>query len=66
MQKNLNLPEVLTAKEIQYFLNISKGKAYELFKEEGFPTILLGGSKRVYKDDFLEWIEKQKCQKKEA
>ncbi len=62
MQRNIDLPHVLTAKEIQVFLNISKGKAYELFKAKGFPTITLGGSKRVYKDDFLEWLEKQKSE----
>jgi excisionase family DNA binding protein len=54
------LPHILTAKEIQEFLNVSKGKAYELFKEEGFPTISIGSSKRVYRDDFIAWVDKQR------
>ncbi|WP_050613284.1 helix-turn-helix domain-containing protein [Bacillus testis] len=60
MEKNFSLPQMLTAGDIQHFLKISKGKAYELFKEEGFPTIVIGKNKRVLKDDFLKWIESQK------
>jgi excisionase family DNA binding protein len=60
LEKNFSLPPVLTAHDIHNYLNISKSKAYDLFKEEGFPTIIIGGNKRVYKDDFLNWVEKQK------
>jgi excisionase family DNA binding protein len=55
-----NLPQVLTAKDIQDFLNVSKSKAYELFHQKGFPTIIIGGNKRVYRDEFLDWVDKQK------
>lgn len=57
----MDLPEVLTAQDIQSYLKISRGKAYELFKEKGFPTIVIGGNKRVYRDDFLKWVEMQKA-----
>lgn len=64
MVKNLikseDLPHVMTAKNIQEYLNISISKAYELFKESDFPVINIGGSKRVFKDDFLQWIEQRK------
>lgn len=60
MQKNLELPHVLTAKDIQSFLSVSKGKAYEIFKLKDFPTLIIGGSKRVLKEDFLIWVEQQK------
>ncbi|CAH0187462.1 MULTISPECIES: helix-turn-helix domain-containing protein [Peribacillus] len=60
MQNNLGLPQVLTAKDIQSFLCVSKGKAYEIFKQKDFPTLVIGGTKRVLKDDFLNWIEQQK------
>jgi predicted DNA-binding transcriptional regulator AlpA len=60
LEKNFNLPQVLTANDIHIYLNISKSKAYELFKDETFPTITIGGNKRVCKDDFLQWVEKQK------
>ncbi|POD45904.1 DNA-binding protein, partial [Pseudomonas syringae pv. syringae] len=45
---------------LQTYLNISRGKAYDLFKEKGFPTLVIGRNKRVLKEDFLSWVEKQK------
>lgn len=60
MENNFSLPHVLTAQDVHNYLNISKSKAYDLFKEEGFPVIIIGGNKRVYKNDFLVWVEKQK------
>jgi len=60
MENNFNLPPVLTAEDIQKYLNVSKSKAYEIFKTKGFPTIIIGGNKRVNKDDFLNWLESQK------
>lgn len=60
MEKNLELPHVLTARDIQSFLCVSKGKAYEIFKLKDFPTLSIGGSKRVLKEDFLKWVEQQK------
>lgn len=58
MQKKL--PDILTAGDIQYYLNISRAKAYKLFNEDGFPTLNIGGNKRVKRDDFLVWLEAQK------
>ncbi|MES1038990.1 helix-turn-helix domain-containing protein [Peribacillus simplex] len=60
MEKNLDLPHVLTAKEISSYLKISKSKAYELFKKEGFPVIVIDGNKRVIQSDFYEWVQNQK------
>jgi len=54
------LPEVMTAGDIQHYLNISRGKAYELFKVKEFPTLIIGGNKRVKRDEFLIWLEAQK------
>ncbi|MDQ0412678.1 helix-turn-helix transcriptional regulator [Mesobacillus stamsii] len=54
------LPSILTAKDVQDFLQISKSRAYELFKEESFPAIVIGGNKRVYRDEFLEWVDTRK------
>jgi hypothetical protein len=61
LEKNFSLPPVLTAQDIQNYLNISKSKAYDLFKEKGFPTIVIRGNKRVDKNDFLSWLDKQKA-----
>jgi excisionase family DNA binding protein len=60
LEKKFILPPVLTAEDIQEYLNVSKSKAYDLFKLKGFPTIIIGGNKRVKKDDFLHWLDGQK------
>lgn len=33
----LELPELMSVKELQQYLRIGKDKAYELIKSEGFP-----------------------------
>lgn len=55
-----NLPEVLKAKDVSAFLNISLRYAYEIMEHRDFPTIRIGKTKRVMKQDFLNWIEQQK------
>lgn len=59
------LPHIMTAKDVQDFLQISKSRAYELFKVKGFPTIIIGGNKRVKRDEFLKWVEKHKTPNQE-
>jgi excisionase family DNA binding protein len=55
-----SLPEVLKAPDIATFLNVSKRFAYSMMERNDFPTIKIGRSKRVMRDDFLNWVEKQK------
>ncbi|WP_057768127.1 helix-turn-helix domain-containing protein [Cytobacillus praedii] len=54
------LPLVLKAKDISQYLNVSIRFAYEIMEHNDFPTIRIGRSKRVMKQDFLNWIEKKK------
>lgn len=56
----LKLPHMLKASDIKEYLNISQATAYELMRRKDFPVIVLGKSKRVKREDFLEWLEKQK------
>lgn len=59
--KNIfDLPDMLSVKDVQQYLNISQGTAYRLFKDNSFPSISFGGVKRIKKDDFLQWLEQQK------
>ncbi|WP_028392756.1 helix-turn-helix domain-containing protein [Bacillus cihuensis] len=60
MENNLELPHILKAKDVQTYLRISKGKVYELFKNEDFPAVKFDGSLRVFKEDFLNWVEQQR------
>ena len=61
------MPEVLTAKHIAEYLNISRRRVYELFQlkpsQGGIPNFDIGISKRVIKEDFEEWINSKKVEK---
>lgn len=63
------LPDVLTAQHIADYLTISRRRVYELFQivpdSGGIPNFDIGFSKRVDKQDFLNWIESRKQKKLE-
>ena len=48
-----NLPDLMTAKELQSFLRISRASVYNLMNAEGFPTIHIGCRKMVDKAKLL-------------
>jgi DNA-binding transcriptional regulator LsrR (DeoR family) len=60
------LPDILTAQHIASYLGISRRRVYELLEissEHGglkVKTVAIGISKRVAKDDFLDWFESRK------
>lgn len=54
------LPPMLRAKDVSKHLNISLRYAYEIMERNDFPTLPIGRLKRVSKEDFLSWIDKQK------
>jgi len=51
--------DVLTVKQVKERLNIGQRQAYKLVNEPGFPSIRIGGSIRVPRKMFDEWMEKQ-------
>jgi excisionase family DNA binding protein len=53
---------VYSVDEIAKILNISKGSAYELIKEELFNIVRIGSSIRISKKSFDEWLDKQNQQ----
>ncbi|MDF2636103.1 MAG: hypothetical protein K0R78_2977 [Pelosinus sp.] len=59
-----NLPEILTAKHISDYLNISRRRVYELFqlnpKFGGIPCFSIGTSKRVDKKDSFNGLNQEK------
>jgi hypothetical protein len=63
-----DLPEILTANHIAKYLGISRRRVYELFQlhpdKGGILNFDIGFSKRVHKDDFMEWIHSKKEEKK--
>jgi hypothetical protein len=53
---------VLKPKDVAGFLNVSARYAYDIMSRSDFPAIIIGSTKRVMREDFLKWVEKQKRQ----
>lgn len=54
-----DLPDVMRVKDVQNFLDIGKTRAYELVREEDFPSIQIGSAWRIPKEQFEKWLEKE-------
>ncbi|SMO54433.1 helix-turn-helix domain-containing protein [Melghirimyces algeriensis] len=52
-------PLILKAEHVAEILGISKRKAYEVMDYTDFPLVRVGRSKRVGRDAFFKWIERQ-------
>lgn len=52
-------PWMLTVKDVQRLLKISRPEAYRLVNQRGFPAIRFGRAIRVPKDALVHWIEAQ-------
>lgn len=61
------LPEIMTAQHIATYMGISRARVYELLKLRpvagGIPCINIGATKRVCKDDFVEWLDSKRKEK---
>ncbi len=58
------LPLMLSVVELSKLLGISRAGAYDLVRQESFPSIKIGTRIIIPKDKLLEWIEeksKEKC-----
>jgi len=53
------LPLMLNAKQVASLFGISISSAYELMREDGFPSIRIGNRLIVPKDKLMAWIEGQ-------
>jgi len=51
------LPELLTAKEVERLLKLSTPRVYELIHSKGFPTVVIGKHYRVDKQKLLKMID---------
>ncbi|MEY8756293.1 helix-turn-helix transcriptional regulator [Peribacillus frigoritolerans] len=54
------LPELLTVEHLAAYLNVSERTADEYMGNPDFPLIRLKRSKRVFRDDFLDWLQSKK------
>ena len=53
------LPAMLTMRQVQEVLGISRPKVYELAHTQGFPAIRIGRTIRVPRQSLVTWIEAQ-------
>ena len=53
------LPLFLNAETVANVLGIAMSSAYELMKEQGFPSLRVGNRLIVPKEKFIAWVEQQ-------
>ncbi len=58
------LPLFINAETLSDVLGISKSSAYELMREEGFPSVRISSRIVVPKKAFIEWINRRMGQEK--
>ena len=54
-----DLPLTLTAPEVGEVLGISRAKAYDLARSEGFPSMRIGTRILVPRNKLIRWIDEQ-------
>lgn len=54
-----DLPLTLTVPEVGEALGISRAKAYDLVRSEGFPSMRIGTRILVPRDKLIRWIDEQ-------
>jgi excisionase family DNA binding protein len=53
------LPPMLTMRDLQEYLGVSRPTAYGLAHTQGFPTVRLGWAIRIPREAFFRWLEAQ-------
>lgn len=51
-----NAPVLYTPENIMAIMHISRSSVYKLFSSEGFPSIKMGGIRRIEKTAFEKWL----------
>jgi excisionase family DNA binding protein len=57
---NQEQPVLLTVEQVCRIINLGRSKTYELIAANLIPSISIGRSRRVLRDDLMAWIEKQR------
>lgn len=59
MQTKEQYPITMTAKHVAEVLGISLRVAYEVMEQKDFPLIRIGRNKKVNREAFFKWMERQ-------
>jgi excisionase family DNA binding protein len=54
-------PILLKAEQVCSIVNLGRSKVYELIATRQIPSISIGRSRRVLREDLMAWIEKQRA-----
>ena len=57
---NMEQPILLTVEQVCRIINLGRSKTYELIAANLIPSISIGRSRRVLREDLMTWIEKQR------
>lgn len=60
MNNKEDLPIVMNVDHVRKVLGCGRRQAYELMDRKDFPTIRFNRSKLVKREDFFDWLDKQK------
>lgn len=52
------LPVLLSAKDAEK-IGLTRSAFYRLLHREDIPAVIIGGRKYLYRDRFLEWLDKR-------
>jgi excisionase family DNA binding protein len=59
VKRKEDYPLILTVSDIMEVLGIGRRVAYALMDQKDFPTIRIGSLKKVNREAFFEWIDRQ-------
>lgn len=60
----MELPTLMTPKELMAYLRCSKTTAYDLCRRKDFPSFRIGKSYYIQKDKLEEWFDKESAKPK--
>jgi len=60
----VEFPELLTVKEVQAQMRISKAGVYDLINSGQIPLLRIGGRLLIPKKEFLVWLKEQEVKRK--
>lgn len=56
------LPVMMDVQETAQFLRVGKQSVYRLAKQDGFPSVVVGGKIRILRDRLMTWLENEMAQ----
>lgn len=63
-EEKVDFPELLTVKEVQLKMRISKAGVYNLINSGQIPLVKIGSRKLIPKKEFLIWLKEQEVRRK--